>query len=135
MPNGHDNEWDAARSSRRQPLDARAHCGDGDSAARELSVDDIDQIIEGIDHFVIGTEPDIEVIWQPYLDKLAALRKDLRLVAAAPELLAALKAMEDTAMRLGLSRGDSDDERWGAALLAHFAAIEQARAAIAKAEG
>ena len=61
-----------------------------------------------------------------------------RLIAAAPELLAALKAMEHTAMMLGLSRGDEDgkgDAKWADALMAHFKAIEQARAAIAKVEG
>ena len=63
--------------------------------------------------------------------------EDQSLIAAAPELLAALKAMEETAMRLGLSRGEEGEEgseEWANALLAHFAAINQARAAIAKAE-
>lgn len=55
------------------------------------------------------------------------------------ELLAALKAMEETAMRLGLSRKEEGsaeaDQEWADALLAHFAALKLARAAIAKAEG
>lgn len=58
-----------------------------------------------------------------------------RLIAAAPDLLAALKDVEFTAMRLGLTRGDADDQQWADALLAHFDALKVARAAIAKAEG
>ncbi len=37
---------------------------------------DIDQIIEGLDHFCIGPQYDKELyaIWQPYIDKLTALK-------------------------------------------------------------
>lgn len=57
-----------------------------------------------------------------------------RLLAAAPDLLAGLKVMEETVMRLGLAR-DQGDDVWAAAVGAQFAALRQARAAIAKAEG
>lgn len=62
-------------------------------------------------------------------------KANARLIAAAPDLYEALKAMEETAMRLGLSRGEEGDTAWANALLAHFAALNQARAALAKAEG
>lgn len=62
-------------------------------------------------------------------------KENAQLMAAAPELLEALKAMEHTSMRLGITRGNDDDDAWAAALLAHFEAIKQAREAIAKAEG
>lgn len=41
-----------------------------------LTLEDIDTIIEGIDHFIIGTDDDADLIaiWQPYMDKLKALR-------------------------------------------------------------
>lgn len=40
-----------------------------------LTQEDIDQIIEGLEHFCIGPEntPDLEEIWQPYIDKLRRL--------------------------------------------------------------
>lgn len=48
---------------------------DGDGFAT-LTPDDIDQIVEGIEHFIIGGDRDVELqaIWQPYIDKLRALR-------------------------------------------------------------
>lgn len=41
-----------------------------------LSDADIDQIIEGIEHFCIGPQntPELQAIWQPYIDKLEALK-------------------------------------------------------------
>lgn len=44
--------------------------------ASPLTVDDIDQIIEGLDHFCIGPVENEETraIWQPYIDKLTALK-------------------------------------------------------------
>ena len=39
-----------------------------------LTPADIDQIAEGIDHFVIGNNDDVAEIWQPYIDKLKALK-------------------------------------------------------------
>jgi hypothetical protein len=35
---------------------------------------DIDQIIEGIEHFIITGDPEVQGIWQPYIDKLRALK-------------------------------------------------------------
>lgn len=35
-----------------------------------LSADDIAQIIEGIEHFIIEGDPEVAAIWQPYIDKL-----------------------------------------------------------------
>ena len=43
-----------------------------------MTVDDVDQIAEGIWEFIIAGNPELEVIWQPYLDKLAALQAPLR---------------------------------------------------------
>jgi hypothetical protein len=41
-----------------------------------LTVDDIDQIIDGLDNFCIGPfeNEELRSIWQPYIDKLKALR-------------------------------------------------------------
>lgn len=41
---------------------------------RQLSNADIAQIIEGIEHFIMNGDPAVDAIWQPYVDKLAALR-------------------------------------------------------------
>jgi len=54
-----------------------------------LTLDDIDQIAEGIDEFIIEGYPDVERTWRPYIEKLKAHRA---LLAAAAELLAMLKA-------------------------------------------
>lgn len=42
----------------------------------ELTVEDIDQIVEAIENFVMGPTEDAELtaIWQPYIDKLLWLR-------------------------------------------------------------
>lgn len=39
-----------------------------------LTVEDIDQIAEGIDLFIVEGFPDLVEVWQPYIDKLNALR-------------------------------------------------------------
>jgi hypothetical protein len=40
-----------------------------------MTCDDVDQLVEGIEHFIIGGDhPDVRDIWQPYIDKLNALR-------------------------------------------------------------
>lgn len=57
----------------------------GDQA--RLTVDDIDQIVEGMDHFIISGDPDVEEVWQPFLDKLALLRADLRVLDTARQIL------------------------------------------------
>jgi hypothetical protein len=51
-----------------------------------LSVEDIDQIVEGIEHFCIGADNDdaeLDAIWRPYINKLTDLRADLMLAAPA----------------------------------------------------
>lgn len=88
-----------------------------------LTTEDIDQIAEGIEHFVIGVvDPDPEVadIWQPYIDQLLASRT---LLAAASDLLASLR--EFVALYDGVrdSLGPSVREK-----------LRRADAAIAKAE-
>lgn len=40
----------------------------------DLTVDDVDQIIEGIEHFIIKNDRDVAAIWRPYIAKLEALR-------------------------------------------------------------
>jgi hypothetical protein len=42
-----------------------------------LTVADIDQIIEGIEHFIMNGDPEVDQIWQPYIDKLKVLRSDV----------------------------------------------------------
>lgn len=42
-----------------------------------LTAEDIEQIIEGIEHFIVGNDEDLELIWQPYIDKLNALREEV----------------------------------------------------------
>lgn len=41
-----------------------------------LTIADIDQIIEAIENFVMGPgeDPELDAIWQPYIDKLNVLR-------------------------------------------------------------
>jgi hypothetical protein len=40
-----------------------------------MTCEDVDQLVEGIEHFIIGGDhPDVRDIWQPYIDKLNALR-------------------------------------------------------------
>lgn len=56
-----------------------------------------------------------------------------RVREAAPELLAALKELEDRVMHYGVTL--DDDARHSGTVLPLFRAIERARAAIAKAEG
>lgn len=73
-----------------------------------LTVEDIDQIAEGIDHFIIGTvDPDPEVarIWQPYIDQLKAQRSVL---AASSEMLQALREVEGACYALDASFEDRD---------------------------
>jgi len=43
-------------------------------ATPALTPDDIDQIIEGIEEFIIEGYKDIALVWQPYIDKLNALK-------------------------------------------------------------
>jgi hypothetical protein len=50
------------------------------------------------------------------------------------ELLSALKAVEQTAVVLGIVRGEEDDAVWLSALTAHLHALDIARSAIQKAE-
>lgn len=46
------------------------------AAPRILSDEDIDQIVDGIEHFCKGPEedPELDAIWNPYIDKLKALK-------------------------------------------------------------
>lgn len=55
--------------------------------SRTLTIDDIDQIREGIDHFIIANDAGVEEVWQPFLDKLAALRTDLMVLETARDIL------------------------------------------------
>lgn len=98
-----------------------------------LTVEDLEQIAEGIGEFIIAGNPEVEAIWQPYLDKLAALRADLaatRAIAAAPELLDRVK---DAVLVLEALR-----ENWGADHPGLVTTIDEElpplRAAIANAE-
>ena len=50
------------------------------------------------------------------------------------ELLSALKAVEQTAVVLGIVRGEENDAAWLSALTAHLDALEIARSVIQKAE-
>ncbi len=45
-----------------------------DGGVSRLTKDDCETIAEGIDHFIIGidADPEVERIWQPYIDKLKA---------------------------------------------------------------
>lgn len=94
--------------ARRQPLDARAHGRDGESAQREIGVpdartpaeltrDDVEQIIEGIEHFIIGPEypenPELRAIWQPYIDKLRPCADLTAERALYAELISQMKAV------------------------------------------
>lgn len=45
-----------------------------DELRAALSIDDIDQIIEGIEQFIVSGDPDVREAWQEYIDKLQALR-------------------------------------------------------------
>jgi hypothetical protein len=58
-----------------------------------LTIDDIDQIIEGIDHFIISGDPAVQEVWQPYLDKLAALRAGLEAPTEPGVPVSALRAL------------------------------------------
>lgn len=93
------------------------------SAVSSLTAEDIDQIAEGIEHFIIGIvdpDPEVAAIWQPYIEQLKAQRTQL---AAVPNLTAALKALVEM-------YGPSSD--YGHEARMAWAAGE---AAIAKAEG
>jgi len=39
-----------------------------------LTIEDIDQIADGIEHFIMNGDPPVDAIWQPYIDKLQAQR-------------------------------------------------------------
>lgn len=39
-----------------------------------LRADDIDSIVEGIEHFIMNGDPEGDRLWQPYINKLNALR-------------------------------------------------------------
>jgi len=80
-----------------------------------LTGGDIDEIAAGIEHFIMNGDAEVDAIWQPYVDKLKSQRATL---AAAPDLLAALKAM--------LFAPATRNER---------RLVDAADAAIAKAEG
>lgn len=43
-----------------------------------LTADDIAQIVDGIVNFIIEGSSEVEEIWQPYIDKLNALRESLQ---------------------------------------------------------
>jgi hypothetical protein len=47
------------------------------SRSEGLTPNDIAQIIEGIELFIIGGDPAVREVWQPYIDKLQALRDDI----------------------------------------------------------
>lgn len=55
-----------------------------------LTAEDLDQIAEGIECFIMNGDPNVDAIWQPYVDQLKAQRAVL---AAAADLLAALKGI------------------------------------------
>lgn len=38
-----------------------------------LTQEDIDQVIEGIECFIQNGDPNVDAIWQPYIDKLKRL--------------------------------------------------------------
>ncbi len=71
------------------PIRLTAHRSDSDltvpadapstTPQERLSVADIDQIVEGIEHFIIGypVDPEVRDIWRPYVHKLTALRADI----------------------------------------------------------
>jgi hypothetical protein len=39
-----------------------------------MTNEDIDQIVQGIEEFIICGDPDVQEIWQPYIDKLNELK-------------------------------------------------------------
>jgi hypothetical protein len=86
-----------------------------------LTVDDIDQIIEGIEEFIIEGYADVAKTWQPYIDKLEASK---HLLVATTDLRAALR--DFVAMYADLKGAIGPSVR---------AKIAAAEAAIAKAEG
>lgn len=70
-----------------------------------LTVEDIDQIVDGIEHFIMDGDPDVDAIWQPYVDKLRAQRL---LLAAAPKLLDALERIAEDAEPCGCEHDDEN---------------------------
>lgn len=40
-----------------------------------LTPADVDQIAEGIENFIMDGDPEVDGIWQPYVDKLRALQQ------------------------------------------------------------
>ncbi len=42
-----------------------------------LTVDDLAQIAEGIEHFIMGGDPAVDAVWQSYVDGLDVLRTAL----------------------------------------------------------
>jgi hypothetical protein len=67
-----------------------------------LSVDDIDQIVEGIEYFIIEGDEDVREIWLPYINKLTDLRADLLVGAPRGETTHPDK-FTDWARRLSLA--------------------------------
>lgn len=49
-----------------------------------LTTDDIDQIVEGIEAFIIGGDDEMRDVWNVYLGKLEALKHSLAAPAASP---------------------------------------------------
>ena len=49
-----------------------------------MTVEDIDQIVEGIEYFIIGGDDDLAPIWQPYIDKLQALKAAIANAEGSP---------------------------------------------------
>jgi hypothetical protein len=45
-----------------------------------LTVEDIAQIVEGIENFIMCGDPAVDALWQPYVDKLNALKAETRSV-------------------------------------------------------
>jgi hypothetical protein len=43
----------------------------------DLTAADIDQIIEGIEYFIIEGYPEVDRVWQPYIAKLEQLKARL----------------------------------------------------------
>jgi hypothetical protein len=103
--------------------------------APPLTVADIDQIIEGIEEFVMNGNPEVDAIWQPYVNQLKAHRA---LLVSALDMLQALREVEgecyylpnpgDVA-RCGFCQQDEDE------LHEPECAMNFVLAAIAKAEG
>lgn len=68
------NAWQTSEKDRVATLTALAAQAQAIERLRELSDEDIARIIDGIEQFIMNGDPEVDAIWQPYVDRLAALR-------------------------------------------------------------